>query len=48
MCAVLLADILPPDIISVQLLCPAGRTIRAAIIHDWLYSTAILSRKQAD
>ncbi|MBQ9774637.1 MAG: DUF1353 domain-containing protein [Lentisphaeria bacterium] len=28
--------------------CIDGRTIRAAIIHDWLYSTAILSRKQAD
>ncbi|MBQ4330120.1 MAG: DUF1353 domain-containing protein [Lentisphaeria bacterium] len=28
--------------------CIDGRTVRAAIIHDWLYSTAILSRKQAD
>ena len=28
--------------------CIDGRTIRAAIIHDWLYSTGILSRKQAD
>ena len=28
--------------------CIDGRTIRAAIIHDWLYSTELLSRKQAD
>ena len=28
--------------------CIDGRTIRAAVIHNWLYSTVILSRKHAD
>lgn len=28
--------------------CIDGRTLRASIIHDWLYSTGILSRADAD
>lgn len=28
--------------------CIDGRSIRAAVIHDWLYHTGILSRADAD